>query len=53
MAIKQDEREQRIQELIDFCGFTRGEAEQAIAIELGEIEGDVITEDQGGNAKQR
>lgn len=48
-------REERIREMMEAFGFTRVEAEFAVAIENGEIDGDVIPleiralQRQGGN----
>ena len=54
MKVNDDERERRIRELMDFSGFSRGQAEFAVAIELGEIEGDVrILDDRGDKARDQ
>lgn len=48
MGINKNDREQRIKDLMEHSGFSRSEAEFAIAVEDGEIEGDVIITDQSG-----
>lgn len=53
MGINMQDREKRIQEMMAQFGLTRGEAELAVAVELGEIDGDVIEDDKPdtGNAE--
>jgi hypothetical protein len=41
-------REERKKQLMEFSNMTESEAEFAVAIELGEIDGDVITVDAEG-----
>lgn len=42
VLISDSEREQRIREFMDKWGMTRQEAEFAVAVDLGEIQGDAI-----------
>jgi hypothetical protein len=44
-----DEREQLIKAFMRDYGMTRAAAEQAVAIERGESQGDVIQTDEDGN----
>lgn len=49
MAISDEAREQRIREMMEQAGLSRADAEFAVAIELGELPGDVLVEDESSN----
>lgn len=46
-AKPEERREARIQEHMKVAGMLREEAEFVVAMELGEVEGDVIVVDEG------